>query len=51
MGFSGRAVYQWCRDGLMKASIIPGQRRLRIRVADAKAFARRYGIPFDISKL
>ena len=51
MSVSGRSVYQWCHDGLMKASVIPGQRRLRIRAQDAKLFARRYGLRFDESKL
>lgn len=50
-GVSGRAVYGWCQDGLMKASVIPGQRRLRIRAQDARVFANRYGLWFDETKL
>lgn len=51
MGVTGRAVYAWCQDGLMKASVIPGQRRLRIREQDARVFASRYGFKFNKAKL
>jgi len=51
MGVTGRTVYGWCQSGLMPASVIPGQRRLRIRQRDAESFAAKHGLKFDRKKL
>lgn len=47
MGVTPKTVAKWCDLGYLKFTVLPASKRRRVRLGDARMFAKQHGQPFN----
>lgn len=46
MGVTPKTVAKWCDLGYLRHTLLPASKRRRVRLGDARMFAKQHGHPF-----